>query len=676
MSGNVTVLLARRSIRARIGRLIAIAVAIVIGVSFVVGSFVLADSLRGGFDSLFTDINSHTDLEVRTKLAFGDTNDGSTRDPMPASLVDTVQSVPGVGTVDPGIQRQAVIIGPDGDAVGSGGAPSFGISWDGDTSDSPIVIREGKAPSGDTEAVIDKATADKEDIAVGDSISIITTTGLHPFTVVGLIGLGSTDGFGGASVAMFDLDTAAKVLGAEGVYDTIDLRVADGADIDTVQQALEQALPDNVEVVTRDTLNKEAMSAVNSFIGPFGTGLLIFAFITAFVSAFLINNVFAITIGQRLRELALLRAIGGSGRQVRRLIIVEALIMSVVATIIGIGGGMLVAKLIIGIFNAAGAGFPDFSLVLKPRSVLMAFLVGVGITMCAVIIPARRAAKIPPVAAMRPELGFAALSSKRLVAGTVTVIIGTVLFLVGLFARPGGTPGLILLAGGGALLMFLGTASVASTIAKPVTRMIGWPVSKVYGAPGQLARDNAGRAPKRTSATAAALMIGVALVSAASVFAASLRDTFVSAIDRGITADYVVQPKGFGTLTTDIATQLSALPELSAVSGVRFIQAEVATADSAADQKDFSVVDAAAFPQLVDLGMIEGDEADLANGIFVNKDPAKDLGLHVGDTVTVTFKNGASEQLPVTGIYQRRRARRQLGDRERDGRAGSAGRTG
>ena len=313
---------------------------------------------------------------------------------------------------------------------------------------------------------------------------------------------------------------------------------------------------------------------------------------------------------------------------------------------------------------------------LKPRSVLMAFLVGVGITMCAVIIPARRAAKIPPIAAMRPELGFAALSSKRLVAGTVTVIIGTVLFLVGLFARPGGTPGLILLAGGGALLMFLGTASVASTIAKPVTRMIGWPVSKVYGAPGQLARDNAGRAPKRTSATAAALMIGVALVSAASVFAASLRDTFVSAIDRGITADYVVQPKGFGTLTTDIATQLSALPELSAVSGVRFIQAEVATADSAADQKDFSVVDATAFPQLVDLGMIEGDEADLANGIFVNKDPAKDLGLHVGDTVTVTFKNGASEQLPVTGIYRDAALAGNWVIGTRDGRAGGAGRAG
>ena len=254
------------------------------------------------------------------------------------------------------------------------------------------------------------------------------------------------------------------------------------------------------------------MSAVDSFIGPFGTGLLIFAFITAFVSAFLINNVFAITIGQRLRELALLRAIGGSGRQVRRLIIVEALIMSVVATIIGIGGGMLVAKLIIGIFNAAGAGFPDFSLVLKPRSVLMAFLVGVGITMCAVIIPARRAAKIPPVAAMRPELGFdcAQLETSRRRHRHRDHRHGA---LPRRAVRP---------AGGHARSDPARRRRRAADVPRHGERgvdhrqarhpLIGWPVSKVYGTPGELARDNAGRAPKRTSATAAALMIGVALV--------------------------------------------------------------------------------------------------------------------------------------------------------------------
>ena len=168
--------------------------------------------------------------------------------------------------------------------------------------------------------------------------------------------------------------------------------------------------------------------------------------------------------------------------------------------------------------------------------------------MLAVLVPAVRASRIPPVAAMRPELGFDALSTKRLVVGTVTTIVGAVMFLIGLLARPGGTPGLIALAGGGALLLFLGTASVSSTVAKPVTKLIGWPVAKVYKAPGQLASENAGRAPRRTSATVAALMIGVALVSASAVFAASLRNTFTAAMDRGVTADWVVTGSGFQLL--------------------------------------------------------------------------------------------------------------------------------
>ena len=279
---------------------------------------------------------------------------------------------------------------------------------------------------------------------------------------------------------------------------------------------------------------------------------------------------FAITIGQRLRELALLRAVGGAGRQVRRLIVVEAFVMSVVATIVGIFAGIGVAKLILAIFNAAGAGFPAFGIVLKPTAVVMAFLVGVGITVLAVLLPARRASRIP-VAAMRPELGFDALSTKRLVAGTVTMIVGAVMFLIGLLARPGGTPGLIALAGGGALLLFLGTASVSSTVAKPVTKLLGWPVAKVYKAPGQLAAENAGRAPRRTSATVAALMIGVALVSASAVFAASLRTTFEKVMDRGVTADWVVTADGFALLPDVISQTLADVPELSAVTGVRCV---------------------------------------------------------------------------------------------------------
>ena len=507
MSSNVTLLLARRSMRARIGRLIAIAIAIVLGVAFVVGSFVLADSMRSGFDTLFSDAYANTDLQVRTALAFGD-NTGdegqATRDPVPADLVDTVAAVPGVADADGALQRTAQIIDEQGEAVTTGGAPMFGASWDSTDPDETIRLLDGEAPVGADQMALDKNTADHNDLEVGDQVDVVTTTGRHTFTLAATVGLGNSDGFGGATFALWDPPTAAHVLGAEGEFDAIDIRVADGEDIAAVQQQIAEVLPANTEVVDQETLIDESNSSVGEFIGPIGTGLLIFAFITAFVSAFLINNVFAITIGQRLRELALLRAVGGAGRQVRRLIVMEALVMSVIATIIGIFAGIGVAKLILGIFNAAGAGFPNFGIVLGPTAVVMAFVVGVGITLLAVILPARRASRIPPVAAMRPELGFDALSTKRLVGGTITTIVGAVMFLIGLLVRPGGTPGLIALAGGGALLLFLGTASVSSTVAKPVTKFLGWPVAKIYKAPGQLASENAGRAPRRTSATVAA----------------------------------------------------------------------------------------------------------------------------------------------------------------------------
>jgi putative ABC transport system permease protein len=248
---------------------------------------------------------------------------------------------------------------------------------------------------------------------------------------------------------------------------------------------------------------------------------------------------------------------------------------------------------------------------------------------------------------MRPELGFDALSTKRLVAGTVTTIVGAAMFLIGLLARPGGTPGLIALAGGGALLLFLGATSVSSTVAKPVTKLIGWPVAKVYNAPGQLASENAGRAPRRTSATVAALMIGVALVSASAVFAASLRHTFERAMNRGVTADWVVTAGGFALLPDVISQRLAEVPELSAVSGVRSASVEIN-----GDEKLFGAGDPVALEQLIDVGLESGDWAGLVDGgIFVHEDPARDLGLEVGSTVEARFQNGVVREMPVAGIF-------------------------
>ena len=649
MSYKSTALIARKSIRARIGRLIGISIAIVVGVSFVVGSFVLADSLRNTFDNLFTQITENVDLQVRSAVAFeSDAGEIDQRDPIPASLAEQVAAVEGVAATEPLLQRYAQLVDEEGAAITTGGAPTLGVAWTGDSSLSGLEIKgEGVPPVGSDQVAIDKATADREDFVVGDTITVLTDTGSHEFTITALVGLGDTDGFAGATLAAWDVSTAAEVLGAGDSLDGVDVAVAEGVDVSTVQSRIEEILPPGTEVITRDVLVDENKADLDTFINAFQTGLLIFAFVTAFVSAFLINNVFQITIGQRLRELALLRAVGASGTQVRRMIYLEALVMSVVATAIGILGGVGVAKLMLSLFNSAGLGFPDASTVLSPWAIIMAVVVGVGITMLSVIVPAVRAAKIPPVAAMRPELGFEALSTRRLVVGTTVAVVGAVMFVLGLFLRPGGALGLIALAGVGALMIFLGVASVSSTVARPVTKAIGWPVAKVLGTPGVLARENAGRAPRRTSATAAALMIGVALVSAAAVFASSLRATFTDVLEDAVQADYIVTDESFQGLPPIVAETLAEVPELSAVTPVRMADAQIA-----GEQRGVGAANPLAVEQLLNLDVVDGGYQGVADGgVLVNEDSAEDLDLSVGDNVSMTFQNGATLDLPVAGIF-------------------------
>jgi putative ABC transport system permease protein len=277
----------------------------------------------------------------------------------------------------------------------------------------------------------------------------------------------------------------------------------------------------------------------------------------------------------------------------------------------------------------------------------VAAAVGIGITMLSVIVPARRAAKIPPVAAMRPELGFAAMRTRRLVAGVVITVVGTSMFLVGLFVRPGGTVGLVGLAGTGALLLFLGVASLSSTIATPVTKMIGWPVAKLFKVPGVLARDNVARSPRRTSSSASALMIGVALVSSTAVFASSLRASLTDTLESAVSADYIITDEGFQGLSPAVSEALAAVPELDAVTPIRQVSGQVE-----GDTKAIGAVDPVAFDKLVDPDLIDGTVAGLGtNELLLHKDPAEDLGASVGSTVDVTFANGATQTLTVAGIF-------------------------
>jgi len=637
-------LIARKSIRARWGRTLAILFAITASVSFVVGSFVLADSLRATFDNLFQELNEEVDLEVRAAQAF---ESDDARDPIDVSLAESIRAVEGVAIVEPVLQRYAQLLDSDGEAISPPGGPTIGVSWEGADGLQGVTIKEGRAPQGPEELAIDKATADAEDFAVGDTVSYLTDVGTFQGTITGTVGLGSADSFGGAQLVALDLDTALVYFGADGRVDAIDISVADGADVAAVQRAIEDILPPQTEVVTGEEVAQETADDVNQFVNVFGTGLLIFAFITAFVSAFIINNVFQITIGQRLRELALLRAVGASGRQVRWMISAEAFVLGVLATLFGVLGGLLVARGLIAAFDAAGAGFPDTQTVLQWRTIVIAALVGIGITMVSVIVPSRRAAKIPPVAAMRPELGFAAMRSRRLVAGVVVTIVGGMMFVVGLFIRPGGTVGLIALAGIGALVLFLGIASLSSTVATPITRVIGWPVEKLFKVPGALARQNVARAPRRTSSSASALMIGVALVSSTAVFASSLRASLVDTLESAISADYIITDSGFQGLSPVVSETLGTVPELEAVTPIRGISGQVD-----GSTKNFGAVDPVAFDKLVDPDLQDGSVADLAlDELLLHKDPANDLDATIGSTIDVTFQNGVERTLTVAGIY-------------------------
>lgn len=640
--------IARKSLRARVGRSIFTGLAVLAGVAFVAGSFVLADSLKGTFDDLIDGLTGDLDLQVRSELTIDSLD--AVRDPLPAELVETVAAVPGVAIAEPGFGRFAQMIDPDGRPVTTQGAPTLGVSWDPTSNLSGVTLRDGRAPSGLDEVAIDKATADRVGFEVGDSIRVVLANGQAEFEIVGLVGLGEADGFVGATTVVWDPESAAYWLDDNGTVDSIDIKVAADADVDRVQSAIGEVLPARIEVVTGQQIADETKDQVGEIVSIFGTGLLVFALVTALVAAFVINNIYNISISQRLRELALLRAVGASGSQIRRLVLIEALIVSVVATVLGMFGGLLVADGLIRAFNAAGGGFPPTPLVFQVRTGVVAAIVGIGVSVVSVLLPAIRAARIPPVAAMRPEVGFGAMSrNQRLIRGVVLCTGGLALFLFGLFVRPGSGAQWGLITGAGAIATVFGVTTLSAVVARPFSRAIGAPIARTLGTAGRFARDNAARTPRRTARTASALMIGVTLITGAAVFTSSLRDTFGRILEDTTSFDYIIlDDQSFQPLTPEVAARLTALPELDAVSPFRNIRGNIGD-----DTATFTAVEPAAITELADIGITDGgfDAVTASDGVMVFRDAAGDRGLDVGDTLDVVWQNGSESSLTVAGIF-------------------------
>ncbi|MFP5322952.1 MAG: ABC transporter permease [Acidimicrobiia bacterium] len=621
--------------------------AVILGVSFVVGSLVVTDTVRRSFDTLFAEITEGTDLVVRSESAFEDQSFSGNREPLPEELVDVVGGVEGVAVAEGGVGGTAQPIAPDGEPVTTTGAPLLGTTWGETDALYPVTLAAGEKPDEAGEIAIDQGTYEEYDFELGQPVDVLLPTGTETFTLVGTATFGESNSLAGARLTMFTPDAAQRAFDREGVVEEIYIALEEGADAEAVQAAVAAALPDGAEVVTGEATAQEGSDEIGEFVDIFGNVLLGFAGVALFVSAFYIYNTFSIILGQRIKELALLRAVGASASQIRRTVVLEALLVGVLASTIGIGTGMLTALGLRGLLNAGGFGLPADALVLEPATVIVAFVVGVGVTLAASVIPARSAAKVSPISALRDGVATTPASRRtRLAVGAVMGALGVLLVLTGLFVADGTAPTLAAL-GFGAVLVFLGVAGLSPLFAGPVAGVLGAPVARLFGEPGTLARENATRNPFRTASTASALVVGLALVTMASVVGESVKDTFADKIDQSVAADFVISDSSFAGFSPRLADALAETPEIDAVSGIRFGQFQFK-----GNVRDLVAVGPDA-GELVDVDVRSGDAlADLGtDGIFVHQDPARDLGLEVGDTVDVTFAATGERTLTVRGIH-------------------------
>ncbi len=631
-------------------RLAATALAIVLGVSFVSGTYVLTDTITASFDSLFKQVTQGIDVAVRSEETFGGFETGEVRDPMPASLLERIQAVDGVRVAEGSVTGYAQLVGKDGKAVTTGGAPSLGVSFNQDTQfTAGSTVRSGRLPSGPTEMAIDAKTAEDTGYVVGDRAKVLFQGPARDYTVSGIIGFGEADNLGGARLVGFDLATAQEVMNREGRFDEIDVAAEGGVTPEQLRDRIRAAVDPRYEVLTGEELAEDSAAAINDTIGRFlGTALLAFAFVALLVGAFLIFNTFTIIVAQRTRELALLRCLGASRRQVMNSVLLESVIVALVASLVGLGLGVLIASGLKALLSTfLGADIPATGIQFQPRTVIVSLAVGLIVTVLAAVMPARKATRVPPVAALQPETAFAptGFRKRRIVLGVLITTVGVALLLAGLFRSEGNR---LVNVASGAVVVFLGVAVLSPLIARPLARVIGWPFARAFRLPGNLARENAMRNPRRTASTAAALMIGLALVSFVSIFAASIKASTTEILEESVTADYILFNDNFQPFSPEAAERLAEQPQLAAVAGMRFGPWKL---DGVG--KSLAGIDPVTYQQVVRTEVTDGSFDDLASGGLAVKDTvAESSGWTVGENVAMEFPRTGVEQVPVKAIYE------------------------
>ena len=664
------------------------AIGIVLGVSLISGTYVLTDSISSAFDSIFSQNYKNTDAAITGKPAFDLSDDGTqTAPPFAADVLQKVRDLPEVGAADGAVTGEAQLIGKDGKAIVFGGAPNLGFSVDPSLPQfNSLSLVKGDWPGAD-EVVIDTKTAAEKGFQAGDTIGVQARGAVEPMRIAGLVSFGAVSSIGGATLAGFDLGTAQRLFDKAGKLDQILIAAKQGVDRPQLLAAVQKILPPATQVRSAEDQAAEDAAGTSEFLGFLQTFLLVFGGIALFVGSFVIANSLSITIAQRTREFATLRTLGAARKQILGTVVLEALVTGIVSAVAGLFLGLAIATGLFKLFDAIGFTLPNNGLVFRTRTIVVALVVGVVVTVLASLRPAMRATRVPPIAAVREgaTLPPGRFHRYRSAGAVVVAVVGIGTILVGLFVDGLATRTLLILLGLGVLLLFVGIASFSARLVRPMAAVsdpvarwsvvvltaIAWPfvlfplwlIRRLFRRPAEfpgvlpdgpavtLGGQNSRRDPRRTASTAAALMIGLALVTLVATLGAGIIKPFEDAVDKISSSDYALTAQNnFSPLPPTVAAAAGKLPGVTELTSVRAGQAK-------AFDKTISVtaIDETA-PKLLRFDWRSGSQASLselgADGAIVDSGYADEHSLALGSTFQMQTVTGKLLQLTVRGIFK------------------------
>jgi putative ABC transport system permease protein len=637
-----------KSLWSRKRRLVGTSIAVILGVAFLAGTMIIGSTTEAGFRDTFTAANDGTDVVVRDATRIG-SEESRMRGLIDEATVERVAAVDGVASAVAEVRGTAQLVGADGQPVGGGGPPTIAANWVEDPELSWLTLTAGRAPEADGEVVVDQATAEQAELSVGDETTVLTPEPV-PVTVVGLAIYGDTEHVGGVTYVSFDTETAQQLFtGTDDSITGVLVRADEGVSAETLEARIAATLPDGVEAITGAELTAEQQRDVESdFLGFFKTLLLAFAGIAIVVAAFSIHNTFSILVAQRTRESALMRAVGASRRQVVLSVAAEALAIGVLATVIGFVTGIGIASALQSRMES-GLDMPSADIVIDAGAIAASAIIGIGTTLVASVGPAIKASRVPPLAALRDvAVDRSGTSVLRAVVGALVAGAGA----AALITATSTPEDALSRAGLGSLGLLVGAVVLGPVVARPAAAIIGAGPAAFRGVTGRLARRNAMRNPRRTAASASALMVGTAVVGLFTTFGASIKASIDEMVDEDFAGDLIVLPEGFSgsLLSPELAPAIAELPTIESAVGTAYGPAVID-----GDTVEVAATDVTGLSAVFDVDVTSGSLSGFAaTDVAISEDFADDRGLDVGSTVPMTWVDGATTDHTVSAVYHNR----------------------